>query len=418
MTTLAKGFMMILSKLPRLMLLSRCVFVALASVLILPIGVASADQQPLKVFILVGQSNMQGHAHVRTLEHVGMDPKTVPLLRAMQGDDGVPRVFENISISSLSKKGEKTGGLSTGFGADENKIGPELTFGIYMQRHLGEPILIIKTAWGGKSLNTDFRSPSAGPYEFNESQIENLKKQGKDLAAITAAKVKATGHYYRQTIEHVRTVLSDIKRVCPNYDAKRGYELAGFVWFQGWNDMVDRGTYPKRDQSGGYDRYTEALVHFIRDVRRDLSAPQLPFVIGVFGVGGPIDQYLPDQRRYSGIHQNFRLAMAAPASMPEFRDNTVAVLTERYWDMELRGLRAREAEIKQKVKVLQSEQKLSGDEKRVAQEKYQAEEFTRREMEILQKGVSNAEYHYLGSAKIMAKIGQGFADAMARLLKD
>jgi len=361
---------------------------------------------------------MQGHAHVRTLEHVGMDPKTAPLLRAIQGDDGDPRVFENISISSLSRGGEKTGGLSTGFGADENKIGPELTFGIYMQRHLAEPILIIKTAWGGKSLNTDFRSPSAGPYEFNDSQIENFKKQGKDLAAITAAKIKATGHYYRQTIEHVRTVLSDIKRVCPHYDAKRGYELAGFVWFQGWNDMVDRGTYPNRDQSGGYDRYTEALVHFIRDMRRDLSAPHLPFVIGVFGVGGPIDQYLPGQRRYSGIHQNFRLAMAAPALMPEFRDNTVAVLTETYWDMELRGLRAREGEVKQKLKVLQSEQKLSGDEKRAAQEKYQAEEFTRGEMEILQKGVSNAEYHYLGSAKIMAQIGQGFADAMARLLKD
>ncbi|MDA7667430.1 sialate O-acetylesterase [bacterium] len=400
------------------MLVSRCVFVALASLWILSSGVVSAAQKPLKVFILVGQSNMQGHAHVRTLEHIGMDPKTAPLLRAMQRDDGVPRVFDNISISSLSSDGEKTGFLSTGFGADDSKMGPELTFGISMQRHLGEPILIIKTAWGGKSLNTDFRSPSAGPFEFNDSQIENFKKQGKDLTAITAAKVKATGHYYRQTIEHVRTVLSNIKELSPDYDVKRGYELAGFVWFQGWNDMVDSGTYPTRDQPGGYDRYTEALVHFIRDVRRDLSAPQLPFIIGVFGVGGPVDQYLPEQRRYAGIHQNFRLAMAAPASMPEFRGNTVAVLTERFWDMELRGLRAREAEVKQKVKVLQSEQELSGDEKRAAQEKYQAEEFTRREMEILQKGVSNAEYHYLGSAKIMAQIGQGFADAMAQLLKD
>jgi hypothetical protein len=416
--TFEKGMMMSIFNLSRVRMLSRCVVTALSAVLIHSIAVASENKNPLKVFILVGQSNMQGHAHVRTLEHVGMDPKTAPLLRAMQGDDGMPRVFENISISSLSNGGEKTGALSTGFGADENKIGPELTFGIYMQRHLDEPILIIKTAWGGKSLNTDFRSPSAGGYEFNDSQIENLKKQGKDLAAITAAKVKATGHFYRQTIEHVRTVLSDIKRVCPEHDEKSGYELAGLVWFQGWNDMVDRGTYPNRDQPGGYDRYTEALVHFIRDVRRDLSAPELPFVIGVFGVGGPVDQYLPEQRRYAGIHQNFRLAMAAPALMPEFRGNTAAVLTETFWDMELHGLRAREAEVKQKVKVLQSEQKLSGEGRQAALRKYQAEEFTRRETEVLQKGVSNAEYHYLGSAKIMAQIGQGFADAMARLLKD
>ena len=379
---------------------------------------AHADQEPLKVFVLVGQSNMQGHAHVRTLEHIGMDPKTAPLLRAVQGADGVPRVFENIWISSLSNGGEKVGRLSVGFGADENKIGPELTFGIYMQRHLDQPILLIKAAWGGKSLNTDFRSPSAGPYEFNESQIENFKRQGKDLATITSAKVKATGHFYRQTIEHVRTILSDIKRVYPGYDAKNGYELAGLVWFQGWNDMVDRGTYPNRDQAGGYERYTDALVHFIRDVRRDLSVPQLPFVIGVFGVGGPVDQYLPGQQRYAGIHQSFRLAMAAPASMHEFKDSSVAVMTERYWDMELRDLRAREAEVKQKLKTLQSEQKLSGADLRAAQEEFRAEVFTRREMEILQKGVSNAEYHYLGSSKILAQIGQGFADAMARLLND
>ena len=36
-------------------------------------------------------------------------------------------------------------------------------------------------------------------------------------------------------------------------------------------------------------------------------------------------------------------------------------------------------------------------------------------MDILQKGVSNAEYHYLGSSKIMAQIGKGFADAIVKL---
>ena len=73
----------------------------------------------------------------------------------------------------------KEGKLTVGYGAGgrEPKIGPELTFGITMQQHVGEPILLIKTSWGGKSLNTDFRSPSAGPYQFNEQQIENFKKR-------------------------------------------------------------------------------------------------------------------------------------------------------------------------------------------------------------------------------------------------
>ena len=76
-------------------------------------------------------------------------------------------------------------------------------------------------------------------------------------------------------IEHVKKVLGDIKRVCPDYDPKQGYELAGFVWFQGWNDMVDRDTYPDRRQAGRLRRTTPScMAHFIRDVRKDLRAPE------------------------------------------------------------------------------------------------------------------------------------------------
>ncbi|MEZ6043970.1 MAG: sialate O-acetylesterase, partial [Planctomycetaceae bacterium] len=164
-----------------------------------------------------------------------------------------------------------------------------------MQKLIDGPILIIKTSWGGKSLNTDFRSPGAGPYVFNESQLATFRKQSKDPVVIKAEKEAATGVHYRLMIDHVRSVTADLKRIMPDDIASQGYELAGFVWFQGWNDMVDSGTYPTRDQPGGYDAYTDAMVHFIRDVRKDLNAPALPFVIGVLGVGGPVDQYGPDQ---------------------------------------------------------------------------------------------------------------------------
>ncbi len=39
------------------------------------------------------------------------------------------------------------------------------------------------------------------------------------------------------------------------------------------------------DQPGGYDEYGRLLAQFIRDVRKDLSAPKMPFVIGVMGIG-------------------------------------------------------------------------------------------------------------------------------------
>ena len=379
--------------------------------------------KPLKVFVLAGQSNMQGHAHVRTFDTMALDPQTAPILKEMQDADGAPRACERAWIAPLGGADEERAGqLTAGFGAEARgpKIGPEFTFGIYMQKFLDEPILIIKTAWGGKSLHTDFRPPSAGPYEFNESQLETFKKQGKDLDEIKAAKAKATGHYYRLMMDHVKKVLADIQRVYPDYDPQQGYELAGFVWFQGWNDMVDGGTYSRRGKPGGYDKYSEVLTHFIRDVRRDLSAPQLPFVIGVLGVGGPTDKYGPDRQRYKGIHQGFRSAMAAPAALPEFQGNVAAVLTENYWDLEVTALRAREKKLKpelDQIAMQLKEGKLSRQEATAAREKLYAESFTPRDLRILKESTSNFEFHYMGSAKIMAQIGKGFAEAMEKLLE-
>jgi len=85
--------------------------------------------------------------------------------------------------------------------------------------------------------------------------------------------------------------------------------------------MCDGSTYPDRDKPGGYDLYSRLLADLIRDVRKDLSAPRMPFIIGVMGVDGMRKE--PDY---------FRLAMAAPAALPEFAGNVVAVQTAPFWD--------------------------------------------------------------------------------------
>ncbi|MFK7820989.1 MAG: sialate O-acetylesterase, partial [Planctomycetaceae bacterium] len=362
----------------------------------------NAEDKPLKVYVLCGQSNMQGHAHVRTFEHIGMDPKTLPMLDLMQGEDGKPTVCEDVWISSIgSSEKEKFGRLTAGYGATQNgpKIGPEFTFGIYMQKLVNEPILIIKTAWGGKSLHTDFRPPSAGPYVFNENQLQQMKKQGKDLEKEKAKRAEATGHYYRLMVEHVQHVLADVSRVYPNYDKKRGHKLAGFVWFQGWNDMVDRGVYPNRDKPSGYDAYSTVMAHFIRDVRKDLNAPNLPFVIGVMGAGGKIENYTADQQRYTAIHSNFRNAMAAPADLPEFKGNVVALRTAEFWDNELHQLRATDAKLKQTVNAKKKQDKLTAQQAKETLAQLRATKFDERELKILETATSNFEFHYLGSAK-------------------
>ena len=276
---------------------------------------AKITKPPLKVYILAGQSNMQGHASLSTFDALADDPKTVPLLKEMRGTDGKPRVCDNVWISSIGCLGdayadmtEAKGRLTTGFGAPDDKIGPEFTFGLTMEKALKEPILIIKTSWGGRSLHTDFRPPSAGAFAWREGELAERKKNGEDIEKLQAEKVAATGLIYRAMIDHVRMVLKDIKRVVPDHDDKQGCELAGFVWFQGFNDYVDGGIYPEQDKPNGYDMYADLLGNFIRDVRKDLAAPNMPFVVGVMGIDGlrgdrsaPMMHFRAAQRKPSGL---------------------------------------------------------------------------------------------------------------------
>ena len=406
----------------------------LLATLALPLG-ATAQAKPLKVFILAGQSNMEGHAKIETFDYIGDDPATAPLLKMMRGADGKPTVCDHVWISYLTGKydgsanGEGTGKLTAGFGArgdqpteDGGKIGPEFTFGLTMDAALKEPVLIIKTAWGGRSLHTEFRPPSAGPYELSEWQKQNYPKQEghgipKDLEKWKADKVKETGVFYRFMIEHVQRVLADPKRVCPAYDAKEGYEIAGFVWLQGFNDMVDSHVYPepqKGDATPRFARYSEVLAHFIRDVRKDLGAPKMPFVIGVMGVGG---------LNADDNTKAFREAMAAPAALPEFKGNVTAVQTAPFWAEELGAIDEKKGKVGQMGHYLNSKHKdyanadgtMTDEQKRDYLKEYEAKLITPEEASKWKRGASNGGYHYLGCAKTFALMGRAFAEALLKM---
>ena len=107
--------------------------------------------------------------------------------------------------------------------------------------------------------------------------------------------------------------------------------------------------------------------------------------------------------------------MSAPALVPEFRGNVKVVLTEKYWDSQLAELSLRMNKIKENLKRLRKEKKLTSEEQEEFLENYKANEFTLEEIYMLETGVSNAAYHYLGSAKIISQIGKAFADAIATM---
>jgi alpha-galactosidase len=405
----------------------------IAALLLAPVAVrcADTDTKTLRVFILAGQSNMEGHAKIETFDYIGDDPATAPLLNMMRGADGKPAVAEGAWISYLtgrydgSANGEGLGKLTAGFGArgdkptqDGGKIGPEFTFGLAMDAAFTEPVLIIKTAWGGRSLNTEFRPPSAGPYEFSEAQLAQMQKQGKDIAAVKAAKAKETGRFYRYMVEHVKSVLADPKRVCPAYEPAAGYEIAGFVWLQGFNDLVDGNTYPTGadGKTQDYTKYGVWMADFIRDVRKDLGAPKMPFVIGVLGVGGV-------NAKSSTV--SFHKAMTAPSLLPEFKGNVIAVPTAPFWAEELAAIDEKRGKIKAMAATLKNKGQngpnkdgtMTDAQQKEYLKKYEAEVISPEEAAQWTRGASNAGYHYLGCAKTFALMGKAFAEANLEMLK-
>ncbi len=210
----------------------------------------AAEPQRTKVFVLAGQSNMEGQAVVDlagehfnggkgTLASLLAEPGKADRFRHLRGESGAWSSRDDVSVWFRPGEGDvRRGPLTVGFTAYEGRhhFGPELQFGHVIGDAIDEPVLLIKTAWGGKSLAVDFRPPSSGG---------------------------VTGPYYTRMIEDIRAALGELSSE---------YELAGFVWYHGWNDGCD----PKV----AVPEYENNLVNLIRDVRRDLGAPGLPVVVG------------------------------------------------------------------------------------------------------------------------------------------
>jgi hypothetical protein len=364
--------------------------------------------KPLKVYILAGQSNMQGSAHMKTFAAMADDPESKPLLREITDQNGNPVVCGNAWITySTNRRGADVvlqGKVKVGYGFDEERIGPEYGFGIALDNALEEPVLIIKTAWGGKSLAVDFRPPGAGPYQPSAQEKErgNIPDPGQ------------VGHYYREMMRFVRATLKDagsIGKIVPGYTDAQGYELAGFAWFQGWNDMCNRHHIAQ---------YTDNMIHFIRDVRKDLDAPQLPFVVGVLGVYGTD----PDARKFDkGLPVTaFRKTQFSAVVQydqrvePRYRGHVTAVDSGPFYDLELSDIYWKRRLVggwKQRLR--KGEMTAAQFREECARYGFGDGELTAAEQRSWDRRSSNAEYHYLGSGRTFVQIGQAFAKALLEM---
>lgn len=249
-------------------------------------------KRPLKVFVLAGQSNMQGSGIVQadpnrnegkgTLQYLVEHEDSAAKYAHLVDEDGAWKPRKDVWISYFERKGR----LSVGYGARAGTIGPELGFGCVVGDHFDEPVLLIKVAWGGKAIGAEFRPPSAGG-EVGES--------------------------YTALFVEVKRVMKELDALFPDLEYG-SVELLGIGWHQGWNDRVNQAF---------NDAYEENLSHFIRDARQELEMPNLPFVIAETGMSGHEEKH---PRAVSLMK-----AQAAVAQRDEFRGNVAFVGTKDFW---------------------------------------------------------------------------------------
>ena len=158
------------------------------------------------------------------------------------------------------------------------------------------------------------------------------------------------------------------------------------------------------------------MAHFIRDVRKELAASKMRFVIGVIGVHGD---------SATGGIANLQPAMAAPAAMPEFKGNVVAVETSPYWDEALASIELKHGKVNGMAYFLRTEHKdhankdgkMTPEQQRAYVKEYRAKLITAEEDAFWQRAASHQGYHYFGCAKTLAQIGKAFAEAMLEIEK-
>ncbi len=294
----------------------------------------------VKVFILLGQSNMVGLGKITggegSLEHAVREKKEYPYLldasgewaerkdaryaRVMSGRGGGMQQFNN---EWMTVKTCKT-------------IGPEFGIAKYVADAVEEPVLILKSCIGNRSLGWDLLPPGSGRYEFvlkdkagvAKTMVYAGYKDRPDSWEMDAAQGLKTeppqwldkktgkpiewyaGKQWDDDIAHAKAVLSDLGKF---YPGAKECEVAGFFFWQGEKDAGN---------AGHAARYKQNLARFIQQVRKEFNAPGAKFVLATMGESkkgseGNGGQILEAQLAVDG----------AAGKYPEFKGNVSTIYT-------------------------------------------------------------------------------------------
>ena len=275
--------------------------------------------KPVKVFILMGQSNMFGMGEVGpettpgTLEYLTKKEKRYPYLVDDAGKWTARSDVRYVQVMP-GKKGDMQTLHNEWLTVTGKTIGPEVAFGYIMGHVLDEPVLILKTCIGNRSLGWDLLPPGSERFTVNGRTYAGYKDTPDSWVEGQPKKEVAwyAGKQYDDDMANAKKVLSEIGKYYPGAEK---YEIAGFVWWQG-----------HKDQNPVHAaRYEQNLVRLIKCLRKDYHAPNAPFVLATIGFGG----WKLAEPGLTIAHA--QLAMNDAQKHPEFAGNVKCVESRDFW---------------------------------------------------------------------------------------
>lgn len=252
-----------------------------------PDGKPADMTKPVKVFLILGQSNAVGLGSVTgdkpgTLETAVKKEKLYPFLVDDAGNWAERKDVRNVQL--MVGRG---GGLSLlhneWMTVKGRTMGVEYGVGHQLGNAIDEPVMVLKSCIGNRSLGWDLLPPGSKGYDFTSKD-----KSGKEVTYTYAgykdspmkwekgaAKPEPIGWYagkqWDDDIANAKKVLYELATYYP--EAKK-FEVAGFFWWQGEKDAGD---------PGHSARYEENLVNLIKALRKEFDAPKAPFVMATLG---------------------------------------------------------------------------------------------------------------------------------------
>ena len=233
-----------------------------------PDGKEADMSKPVQVFILMGQSNMLGLGKMASLEAAVKTNGKYPYLVDDSGDWTVRKDVRNVFI--MTHKLQHNDWMCP---TNRNNVGPEFGIGHVLGTAIDAPVMILKSCIGNRSLGWDLLPPSVKAYEY-EGKLQPGYGETPETAGQGPTKPANSWYAGKQWDDDIaggKSILEDLQTY---YPGAKGYEVAGFLWWQGDKDMR---------VPAHFNNYEKHLIELIKCLRKEFNSPRAPFVTASLG---------------------------------------------------------------------------------------------------------------------------------------